>query len=81
MAYRIAITYTQETGDTVDHRTLSEDFSENFIFHEAKCQVFTEELTEASKRISNRLTAMAIEAAGGYESAVSAEIDRKKPKQ
>lgn len=63
--YRIAITYTQETGDTVDHRTLSEDFSADPMIHNIKSQIFTEELAEASKRISNRLTALVGEAIAG----------------
>ena len=62
MAYRIAITYTQESGETVDHRTLSEDFSDDPLVHNIKCDVFTEEMTEALKRISKRMTDIAAEA-------------------
>jgi hypothetical protein len=59
MAYRIAITYTQESDDAVDHRTLTEDFSSDPLVHNIKQEIFTEELTEALNRISKRLVAAA----------------------
>ena len=59
MAYRIAITYTQETGDKIDHRTMTEDFSDDGYVHSVKQEIFTEELTEALNRISKRLIAAA----------------------
>ena len=65
MAYRIAITYTQESGDKVDQRTISEDFSDDPFIHSIKQAVFTEELTSAMNRISQRLTTMAQEAMQG----------------
>lgn len=58
--HKLTITMTQETGDVIDNRTLTEDFSADTSVHLIKTQVFTEELAKAMINITKRLTDMAL---------------------
>lgn len=63
-AYKLTLTFTQETGGNVDGRTLVEEYSSDLPVHLLKTQVFTEALTKAVNDATQKLTNMGLQSLG-----------------
>lgn len=66
--HSIEINMTQSTSGEADNVTLVQEYSDDSAIHVIKTQVFTDEITSAINRATQRLTSMALEEMGAKSS-------------